>query len=186
MKVPDYFKSFDKPITLPGFEHHRERWFDEWGHINSEEAEAMLPRRDKLLRGRRDKAYRRYIGAFSDIRPGVPKFQVIRVHDYQHANTSKHDWWRDYMDCVFRVWVNPHTIYNKKKNQHMQYYIICPEDIYLMHCAERHEKGLSFPKRTSFKYISPHKELRKLRVIPVECCKHFRHETTGGALPEGL
>ena len=48
MKVPDYFKSFDKPITLPGFEHHRERWFDEWGHINSEEAEAMLPRRDKF------------------------------------------------------------------------------------------------------------------------------------------
>lgn len=182
---PPYFYRFDAPITLDGFHNHRERWFDKWGHINTEEQEEAMPRREKILRGRRDNHYRRYIARFN-VRTRLMKWQVIRVLSYQHGTSTRQDWFREYQDCLFRVFVNPHTIYDSTKKKYLQFYILCPEDAFLVDCQERADKGLSYPPRSSFVYTPQHKAFRKLKIIPVECCHHFRHETTAGKLPGEL
>lgn len=185
MKVPSYLKSFDLPITLDGFAGFNQRWADPWGHINNEIRESLMTPTQMIERGERDLVYRKYLSRFG-LKAGTCKFQAIRVHDYSHTNVTSRDWFKEYRDCVFRVWVNPHTIYNSTYKTHYQYYVLCPEDIFLLHCLERAEKGFPYPPRRSFKHICPHAPLRKIRMIPVECCKHYRHETTGGQLPGEL
>lgn len=174
----EYFTNASARITLPGFG-NQPRWFDPWALKEPSELELWEARAQQ----ERDAAYRKYLNAF-DKGGRQMKWQVVRVHNRNHAHITTSDWWQDYRDCVFRVWMQPTTTYSNYVRDHVQHYILCPDDTYLTHCFERHRKGLSYPPRSSFKWISPHKDLRRMRVIPVEVCKHFRHETEGGKLPD--
>ena len=172
-----WFTNISERIKLPGF-NNEYRWFDKFGGVDPEE----LTNDELREQYYRNEAYKEWLRAFG-VKPGAMKWQVIRVHDRAHADYTTYDWWQDYRDCAFRVFMNPLTRYNGRG--HKQEYILCPDDCYLTHCYERHKKGLSYPNRKTFGFISPHPDLRKLRVIPVEACKHFRHETTAGKLPGG-
>lgn len=172
-----YFTDLSARITLPGFD-NQVRWFDQWA---LSDPATMSIHEARLMKERND-TYKQYLARY-DLGRRQPKWQVIRVHNRNHANFNKVDWWQDYQDCLFRVWMQPYTAYSNYVRDHVQHYILSPDDIYLTHCFERHQKGLSYPPRKSFKWVSPHKPLRKLRTIPVEVCKHFRHETTAGVLP---
>jgi hypothetical protein len=174
-----FFTNISEKITLPGFD-CQERWFDPWALKDPMEMEDW----ELQQRYERNQAYEAYLKSFNLGKKNF-QWQVIRVHNRNHAYVDKSDWWQDYRDCAFRVWMQPCTMYSQYVKDHIQYYILSPEDIYLTHCFERHKRGLSYPARKTFKWISPHKELRKMRLIPVEVCKHFRHETTAGKLPEG-
>ncbi len=41
-------------------------------------------------------------------------------------------------------------------------------------------------RRGRERFLSADRRLRRARLIPVECCHHLRHETTGGILPHVL
>jgi hypothetical protein len=141
----------------------------------------------------RNGSYRKWLGAFNFM--GKPlkgkqmSWQVIQVLSTGHAQQSSKDWWGPYQDCVFRVFSQPETRYSKYVADHVQWYVLSPEDSELVNRWEAKKKGVDAPPRSALKgerYISIHPNLRKARLIPVECCRHFRHETTGGTLPGGL
>jgi len=86
------------------------------------------------------------------------------------------------------VFVVPFTHYEKRVKAHYQWYILCPEDTEMLIRYEASLKGIYIPKRDpiSEPWVSEDKRLRKVRLLPTEACRHWRHETTAGALPEGL
>lgn len=186
--LPKYFTDLKEPITLPGFDTKpRLRWQDDFATPQGEERRVLsLP--EIRAKDSRDAAYARWLSAFRKrgIRGKRPIFQAIRVLSDNHGRKGRSDWWPDFKEAVFRVYMNPHVEYDPKIYDHVSWYILCPEDNYLVQCFRRWRRGVGFPMRSTFTWISPHPELRTLLMIPVECCAHMRHETTAGALPHGL
>jgi hypothetical protein len=177
-----WLRNPDLPITLPGFEGiHSRRWTDPY---DSYEGSKVLLPREWREKDARDRAYIKYLSKFvhAGMRPKILRFQAIRILGTSHADGSSSDWWREYKDAIFRVWQQPHTNYDLRCKDHVQWYVLSPEDAFLVHCLNHYRKGLPYPKRSSFRFIPPHPEFRKMLLVPTECCHHMRHETTAGLI----
>jgi hypothetical protein len=170
----------DLPITLPGFEgRYSRRWTDPYDTHGGKKVLLPSEWREK---DSRDKAYVRFLSNFTyaGLKPKILRFQAVRVLGTSHAEGSPQDWWPEYKDAVFRVWMQPHTNYDLRVRDHVQWYILSPEDAFLVHCLNRYRRGLPYPRRDSFRFIPRHRDFRKMLLIPTECCHHMRHETTAG------
>lgn len=189
-RLPAYFYDINSQ-TPEG----RTRWVDEF----FDPAPSIIqPSKDLSTQWLRDKeqrnlAYACWMAAKSRVAPDgarIPllkpcslSWQVIQVLSIR----SPRDWWSDYRDALFRVFVNPQTFYDGKGYE--QWYLLSPEDSYLVHRYELEKKGATLPPRDyngSERWISGDRRLRGAKLIPVECCRHWKHETTAGVLPEGL
>jgi hypothetical protein len=145
----------------------------------------------------RNEAYSRWLAAFfvkegNEYNPilssKLMRFQAIRVLSFKHSEYSDKDWWENYQDAVFRVFVQPETAYYPD-GTHKQWYLLCPEDCYLVNRFEVEKTGEQLAprdRRGRERFLSADRRLRRARLIPVECCHHLRHETTGGILPHVL
>lgn len=191
--LPSYF--YDINAIMPN---GRVRWFDEFSDV----APSIIQPKDLDIdyvkaKNLRNEMYAKWIASFFTNKDGVytplingkmMKFQAIRVLSFKHSESSDRDWWSDYQDAAFRVFVQPETVYDKS-GAHKQWYLLSPEDSYLVNARELEKAGELIQPREYLgreKYFSADKRLRKARLIPVECCQHLRHETTGGVLPSGL
>ena len=174
-KIPKYFYSLTDP----------RRWYDKYASQNGDERLILSPH-EIITKGRRNDAYKAWLS-----RAGLPAyrplFQAIQILSAAYSETNRKDWWPPYRDCLFRVFVSPYTEYAKGTKGNRQWYILCPEDCEMILRFENELEGRHFPPRKLNElYISKEPALRKVRLVPVECCRHWRHETTGGELPEGL
>lgn len=176
------------------------RWVDEF----ADAAPSVVQPKDLnpyylKAKNARNEAYSKWLAAFFTkledgtyaplISPKLMKFQVIRVHNFKHSESNHKDWWSDYQDAAFRVFMQPETNYDQVTGEHKQWYLLSPEDGYLVNVREAEKAGRVCPPREyngRERFLSAEKMLRRARLIPVECCKHLRHETSGGELPEGL
>ena len=196
LKLPSYFYNIN--AILPN---NLRRWYDEF----FDEAPSIIqPNKDldakrAKMKHDRNVAYSKWQAAFHTkdflgqpvplFKPKTFNWQAIRVLAFKHSESNSRDWWEHYQDAVFRVFVNPETVYDKASGEHKQGYLLSPEDGFLVNERECLKRGKHYPVRDFFgreKYLSAYPELRCARFIPVECCHHLRHETTGGELPEGL
>ncbi len=178
----------------------KQRWFDEFSNpyphiVQLDHMDPTFMRKKAL----RDALYMRWQQGFFErsptgdkvpyFKPRQLKWQAIRILRFQHSEKSDRDWWEHYQDAVFRVFVNPHTHYDSNSREHKQWYLLSPEDGYLVNRYELERNGNNVPPRqynVNEEFFSADPRLRMARFVPVECCHHLRHETTGGELPEGL
>lgn len=177
MILPRYFYDLQAPVTLNCYG-GVPRWYDEFSDTNGEE-KIILSRAQLQERMCREIAYTKWLKAFH-IRNRIQKFQVIRVLTTEHSEKTTKDFWGKYQDALFRVFLNPYTKYSTDDNK--SYYILSPEDCFLLHAFEAETAGFSVPRRSSFRFICGAKELRAALVIPTECCHHLRNETYGGKM----
>lgn len=194
-KLPSYFLSLDS--ILPN---GKPRWEDELTdsapHVI--QMQDLNPARAKL-KSDRNIAYSKWLASFfvksvtGDytplIKPKTMSWQVIQVMTRSHSENNHKDWWGKYEDALFRVFLQPETVYDKYSGEHKQWYLLSPEDSYLVNRYEMELKHPGLEPRDyngRERFLSANKLLRRARLIPVECCRHWRHETTAGALPEGL
>lgn len=185
MPKPNYFYSLDA-ITDEG----RARWYDDFAVGGTQ---IVIPGKTDNPRWLRQKKLRELIyNKWQDLF-GIPRrqnlFQAIRVLDksWEHEDTKM--WFPDYRDCVFRVFVNPHTVYDEYTREHVQFYVLSPEDSYLVNRYELLQNSPALRPRDynkKEKFMSSDPRLRRMRVIPTKACHHLRHETTGGVLPGNL
>lgn len=171
---------------------HPKRWTDTFSTPQGEERRVLTPFEMKE-RYMRNECYKAWLRSFkfmgSDLKGKQMKWQVVQILGRNHAQTSELDWWDDYRDAVFRVFVQPETRYSKYVRDHVQWYLLCPEDCELVARYEAKKKGITIPPRAALggeRWMSRYPEARRALLVPVECCRHFRHETTGGKLAEGL
>lgn len=194
MALPRYFYSLEA-----NFPDGRKRWFDEF----SDPAPSIIQPKDLDIgfqnrKHARNEAYSRWQAAFFTkgtdgeleplFRAKNMKWQAIRILSFRHSESTSKDWWEMYQDAVFRVFVSPETVYDKATGEHKQWYLLSPEDSYLVNRHELEQKGPVDPRDYNGRerFLSANKILRRARLVPVECCRHLRHETTAGVLPEGL
>lgn len=193
--LPEYF--YDLNGRMPD---GNIRW---WDSLYDVEENSMLELIGKVglkrhAKLQRNEAYKRWI-ASKCVRVGealIPLlkskqmlWQAVRVMSYKHSESESNDWWENYQDAVFRVFVQPETIYDNVTGEHKQWYLLSPEDSYMTVRYEMERDGASLPPRDYAGqeiFLSKDKRLRQSRLIPVECCRHLRHETTAGELPDGL
>lgn len=185
-RLPYYF--YDINAIMPN---GRQRWFDEFA---DEAPHIIQPSKDLNLdyqrrKTERNQAYSKWQAAFfgrgknGEFEPYFKAkniiFQAIRVLSFKHSEKSSKDWWEDYQDALFRVFVSPETVYCPETGEHKQWYLLCPEDCYLVNCREAERANRMPPVRDydgREKYLSAYPMLRCARFIPVECCAHLRHE----------
>jgi len=112
----------------------------------------------------------------------------VRVLRFKYAESGKRDWWEHFQDAALRVYVQPLTAFDDKLQQHIQFYMLCYEDAELVNRFFLEKAGTIIEPRNPITetHVSDDKRLRKMRVIPVECCQHERHNTTAGKLPDLL
>lgn len=165
-------------LTAPG------RWQDEFASQDGEDRLILSPQ-EIIAKGRRQTAYIKWLQKHR-LPPRQCRFQAIQILSAKYGDSQRNDWWPRYRDCIFRVFVQPYTEYQGLV--HRQWYILAPEDCETINRFEAEERGRHYAPRYSIgeRFFSNHKELRKVKLVPVECCRHWRHETTGGRLPEGL
>lgn len=169
-------------LTHPG------RWSDPYASPQGEERLVLTPH-EVIQRGRRDEAYTKWMRKFPGVKPPRRhKFQAVRVLRFKYSESDSKDWWEWFQGAVFRVYNQPLTAYDEKTKAWMQFYILCYEDAELVNRWELEKKGNILPPRDpiSEPYVSLDKRLRRMKLVPTECCQHERHNTTGGLLPEGL
>ena len=154
--LPKYF--YDINSRLPD---GRFRWFDEF----ADEAPSVIqPNKDLDInylreRSNRNRAYSKWQASFchrnmdGDIvplfKPKTLLFQVIQILHDTHSETNKLDWWPEYRDALFRVFVSPETVYDPASGEHKQWYLLSPEDCYLVNRYEAEKVMPSLPPRCS-------------------------------------
>jgi hypothetical protein len=186
MRLPEFFYDINSRVTLNSYM-NRPRWVNEFSSPDNEEEDRIILTPSELTaKYDRDRAYDTWVRSFRKykIRPKLMKWQVVQILESAHSSTSSKDWWPKYRDALFRVFVTPHVDYNGK--DHKSWYVLSPEDAFLVHCYERESRGIGVPKRYSWIWVPQQKALRQMLLVPVECCRHWRHETKAGHLPEGL
>lgn len=195
-RLPYYF--YDINSYLPGTP-PRKRWEDEFSDLTSDYVDIACNLFRHRERTARNIAYSKWQASFfytnpdgtsaPCIKPKMFKWQTIRVLSFKHNESNRRDWWENYQDAVFRVFVQPETTIDPVTRCYKQWYILSPEDGYLVNRLEIEKTDATLPEREwngREKWLSDDSRLRVLRAIPTECCHHLRHETTGGELPEGL
>lgn len=195
VRLPYYF--YDITSTLPD---GTRRWVDEFAPVSDVLVTPKETSRSYIhARNKRNAAYEEWLRLFTFkdqygnpqplFKQGQWKWQAIQVMTIKHSESNRKDWWDHYQDALFRVFLNPQTIYDRETGEHKQWYLLSPEDCYLVNKHELEKNGPTLPPRDKLgeeMHISKDKRLRQARLIPVECCRHWRHETTAGKLPEGL
>lgn len=171
---------------------HPSRWLDKFSPASTKEEDKLILIPSEIReRNCRDFVYngwRRLHG----LPPRRCKFQLIQILSEDHAERRRFatdkDWWRNFKDCLFRVWVQPETFYDDSTKTHIQWYCLAPEDSEMVLRAEMDAKGFIQPPRDPIKerWLSCNPNIRYPLLVPVECCRHFRHETTAGSVPIGL
>lgn len=179
MPLPIYFTNPEYPITLDGFPANTGRWVDLYASIDGGDIQLELDQYGRMHKAARDVAYQHWLRQHG-IRPRLQRFQAIRVLSDEHSEKMDRDWWRDYKDAIFRVFMNPYTHY--EGSSWKQWYILAPEESFLTRVYEARKKGYPAPDRTDFALICPNPEFAKLRMIPTECCQQIWHETKGGEI----
>jgi hypothetical protein len=192
VKLPYYF--YDLNAVMPD---GRPRWRDEF----ADPYEHIIQPKDlspsySRLRSERNQHYSMWLAAkyFKDptgerhplLQGKQMKWQSIRVLSFKHSEKSDRDWWERYQEAKFRVFLQPETMYDRVTGEHKQWYLLSPEDCYYVNRHEIERQAPSLRPRDysgNERWISSDKRLRTARLIPVECCHHLRHETTGGVLP---
>lgn len=184
--MPAYFYDLNA-VT----DERRLRWVDEFADFAEHIVQPGKDNNPAYMRARyeRNVNYSKWLASFfsrtpdgqfaSHLKPGMMKFQAIRVLHAVHSETNSIDWWPNYRDCQFRVFINPQTFYDEDTGEHKQWYLLSPEDCYLVNRQEIIRKGGTPPAREydgRERYFSGDKNLRKARLIPVECCTHLRNE----------
>lgn len=181
MALPSYFYDLQGIVRLEGFP-VAPRWFDEFAEdgLGNNKQRLVLTPQEWKRKAERDAAYTEWIQRFSgwSVKPKSDKWQAVRITGRDYPFKCANDWWPEFMDCVFRVYMQPHTAYSNTKGDWIQYYVVCPEDTYLVQCYKRFLKGIPYPKRNTFKWISPHPALRKMLLIPQECAPHCTSSAT--------
>jgi hypothetical protein len=191
VKLPYYFYNLDS-ILPDGRPRWRDEFADPYEHIiQPKDLNAAHMR----IKAERNIAYSKWIASKCYVTPSgdiIPqlkgkqmKWQSIRVLSFKHSEKSDRDWWERYQDAKFRVFLQPETIYDKITGEHKQWYLLSPEDSYLVNRYEIERRAPSLAPREANgreRFLSADKRLRTARLIPVECCHHLRHETTGGVL----
>jgi len=183
--LPKFFYNIESDVSLNccnGWP----RWSNQFAAKGSDEDRIILTAKELTLKLERDMAYDRWVRAFRSykVRPKLMRWQVIQILNESHSTKSRKDWWPKYKDAVFRVFVNPHVEYSADDNK--SWYVLSPEDTFLVHAYERESRGLPVARRFTWKWIPHEKQLRQMLLVPVQCCRHLRHETTAGSLPAGL
>lgn len=160
---------------------HPKRWVDPYA------GRLVLTPTEIADKNHRNEAYTKWIG---NLKPRIKGkqmlWQAIRVLTWKHSERSGNEWWDRYCDAVFRVFVNPETVYDGV--YYKQWYLLSVEDCYLVNRYEMEKSGPTLPPRDwiTEKHVSTNKRLRRALMIPCESCEHLRHDTFAGKLPEGL
>jgi hypothetical protein len=126
------------------------------------------------------------------LQPRKPRFNPVRiVLDPSPGTISslvdrgvRDFWFKKYTEAVFFVYEQPVSARDKFGKTH-QYYLLSPEDGYLVNvdiCKNLSNVPARDRQRDEI-FMSRHKALRLPRLVPVDVCKHLRHETTAGVLP---
>lgn len=183
-RVPKFLYGLDT-LTDEG----RPRWQDEFaGVVTSDFIDTLQTQEDiNILNEKdiRDQCYSMWLAAKFKILPngqvvhGIRdtkkmKFQAVRVY-----SGSDKDWWSEYRDCVFYVFMNPETRYDSVTKTNIQYYVLSPEDSYYINKHKILKVGGVLPPRDyngKEKYISLNKHLRKGYMIPCKSCKQLATE----------
>lgn len=168
---------------------HLLTWDQRWvGEHRYEVSDLLLDKhtlRDMLAR--RNVAYRKWMRYW-----GIPnrriQWQEIRIVSDKNSEhpTTKDFWFNRFIEGVFTVFINPISFSDKNTGKVYQYYLLSPEDSYEIALQLHRDKGVFIPRRAiegPELYIPKHQELSLPRVVPVEVCKQYRHETEGGVLP---
>jgi hypothetical protein len=185
--MPEYFYALDAMT-----DEKRMRWVDEFADFADSIVQPGKDNNPRYMKARYDRnvAYSKWIAAFfvkdpatgechGSLKGGLMKWQAIRVLSAAHTDTNSRDWWPNYRDCVFRVFLQPQTFYDHATGEHVQWYLLSPEDCYLVNRQEIIRKGGTPPTRDYAdveRFLSADPNLRRARLIPVECCHHLRHE----------
>lgn len=168
---------------------HPKRWIDTFADQVGREKMVLTPTQI-IQKDERNRAYSEWL-----VRHGLPnmrhRFQVVQVLSSNHANKSyfRYQWWDNYRDCLLTVWVTPVTLKCEYTKDWVQFYVVCPEDCELIKRYELKRQGITRPPRCALageRWTSRDKAINKALLVPVECCRHFRHETTRGVAPHNI
>lgn len=165
---------------------HPSRWVDPYATPQGEKRQVLTPAelRDRYARNTAYAAWlRRFTFRGQPIKAKNMQWQAVQVLSKYHSENRPDDWWHDFLDCIFRVWVTPETRKCQRTKDWKQWYVVCPEDSELINRSLLKHRGVSIPPRQVLqdeRYFSKDKRLRRCMLIPTECCRHWRHETTAG------
>ena len=172
--------------------HHPRRWIDNLTTPQGEERVILSPS-EMTFRYQRNMAYSDWLKRFSfkgeKLKGKKMQWQAIQVMEKFHSENRSDDWWHPYLDCIFRVFLQPETRWCAVTGDWKQWYVLCPEDSEMVLRSQAKEEGIHIPERSALegeRFFSKDKRLRKCLLIPTECCRHWRHETTAGKVDQLL
>ena len=182
-------KTQKAPAHLLTFDY---RWVSE---KNYETTSLLLDKhtlRDMLAR--RNVAYRRWLKFWGVPNRRIQWQEIVVTEDRaSHHQTTKDYFFLRFIEGKFTVFLNPISFQDKGTGKVYQYYLLSPEDSYLVALQLHKDKGIWVPHRAiegDELYLPKDPELSIPRVIPVEMCRQIRHFTTAGVveapLREGL
>lgn len=174
--LPHHFYTLNHPL----------RWTDPYVNTDGSDRQVLTPS-ELAARHKRNLAYRDWLGRFrfkgEPLRGKQMRWQAIQVMGTHHAEKDPRDWWGNYLDAVFRVFMQPETRKCKYTGDWVQWYVLAPEDSEMVMRNELEKKGSTPKPRRALEgemWLSKDKRLRKCLLIPTECSRHWRHETTAG------
>ena len=166
--------------------HDPKRWVDPYATPQGANRLILTPSELKA-RYARNQSYAAWLKRFTfksqALKPKQMTWQAVQVMKPYHSENRSDDWWHPFMDCIFRVFMTPETRKCAITDTHKQWYVLHPEDSELVLRSQIEHKSPTLPPRQILKgekYFSKDKRLRKCLLIPTECCRHWRHETTAG------
>lgn len=178
MSLPGYFYTLNHPM----------RWVDPYINADGSDRQVLTPR-ELRDRADRNEAYSCWLGKFrfkgAPLRGKRMIWQAVQVISTQHAERDPRDWWGDYRDSLFRVFTQPETRKCSVTGDWVQWYVLCPEDSEMVMRYQAKEKGIHPAPRRAMqgeRWVSKDKRVNKCLLIPTECARHWRHETTAGKL----
>lgn len=166
--------------------HDPMRWLDPYATPQGDQRR-VLTMAELKDRHARNQAYSAWLKRFTfqgePLKGKTMLWQAIQVMSKHHSDNRSDDWWHPFLDCLFRVWMTPETRKCPVTKDWKQWYVVCPEDGELINRSLLKHQGISIPPRQALegeRYFSKDKRLRRCMLIPTECCRHWRHETTAG------
>lgn len=162
------------------------RWKDPYVDKQGDERR-LFDLAETIDKGKRNDAYRAWMSRYGDIQNiSIMKWQTIRVIRRNHSENRPNDWWPNFEECLFRVFIQPITCWDSSFSAWKQWYLLCPEDTDMVWRFRYSLQGIDFPRRrASERYISLDKRLTKPLCIPTECCHHVaNNETFAGKITE--